>query len=292
MAGVGPFCSDIEAGPFRFETFEPPTALRPILRRSFFAEGTIAYRSDTILPNGLVAALVNLGRPHRLGKSARADDNPLYRDGWLHGVQTTPLVNKPCAGTKVLGLLFEPIGFHCLFGSDMRGLVDRTFGLREILPGDLIETIGTHCHSADSAESHGRLHRALLGRPSDPPADWLSDLYRAIKASQGALSLAEAYRATGHSARHAIAAFKFAVGVSPKVLCRIYRLNALLQAIDPRSAVDWTALSHAHGFYDQAHFNHEFRKFSGLPPNRYLAQRRRDLSHLGQGESVHFVPTR
>ena len=99
-------------------------------------------------------------------------------------------------------------------------------------------------------------------------------------------------RPPGAGARHVGARFKRAVGVSPKVLCRIYRLGALLQAIEPAEAVSWTDFAHRFGFYDQAHFNREFRRFSGLTPRQYLAWRRRDLPALGKGESVHFAPQR
>ena len=66
----------------------------------------------------------------------------------------------------------------------------------------------------------------------------------------------------------------------------------MLEEVDPASDVNWTRLAHAFEFFDQAHFNREFRKFSGLHPNQYLGQRRRDLPTLGKGESVSFAPQR
>ena len=116
---------------FEFKPFPPPAALAPILRLSFFAQRRIAYRSDKILPNGLAVAVFNLGKPHRLGKSETVEDNPSFAHSWLHGVQTTPIFNTPEGETHVLGLLFEPIGFHALFGVDMRPLADRTVDVRE-----------------------------------------------------------------------------------------------------------------------------------------------------------------
>jgi len=104
---------------FDFREFSPPDALRPFLRRSFYARGQIPYRYDKILPNGLAVVIFTIGGPHRLGPLETVDRNPLFDHSWFHGVQTRPVYNRPLGETHVLGLLFEPIGFHALFDIDM-----------------------------------------------------------------------------------------------------------------------------------------------------------------------------
>lgn len=275
---------------FQFRPFDPPAAPRRVLRQSFFARGRIGYRSDKILPNGLAVAIFNLGAPHRLGKSMQVHENRSFAHSWLHGVQTTPIFNTPESETHVFGLLFEPIGLHALLGLNMPALVDRTVDAREILPEDLVLAVEALLPEAANEKTHARLHRILLDYPVQTLPNWLWAFYETIREEQGAIPLAEAYAAIGHSSRHINACFKRAVGVSPKVLCRIYRLQALLAEIDPSEPVNWTALAHRFDFYDQAHFNREFRSFAGLRPGEYLLQRRRNLPELGKGESVSFAP--
>ncbi len=275
---------------FTFTPFTPPAELAPILRRSFFAKGRIAYRSDKILPNGLVAAVFNRGEPHQLGKSEVVDGNPQYAHSWLQGVQTTPIFNTPQGETHVLGLVFEPIGFHALFGVDMRSLADRIVDARDVLPSAFIAEIEAVLGDAAEEETHRAIYDALLAYAPEKLPSWLEALYAAIRASHGSLRLMDAYDRTGRSPRHVSARFKTAVGVAPKVLTRIYRLAALLEEVEPAEKVNWTTLAHRFGFFDQAHFNREFRRFSGLHPNQYLMQRRRDLPQLGRGDSVHFAP--
>lgn len=278
---------------FDFIPFEPDAALRPFLRRSFHARGRIPYRFDKILPNGLAVAIFNKGASHQVGKCERPDSNPSFAHSWLHGVQTSPVFNAPGGETHVLGLLFEPIGLHALFGIDMSTLTDRTVDARDVLPDDFVAAIEQASNDTHRAESHAAIRTDLLARrPAIVMPRWLTSLYQDIQSRNGRLSLADAYAEIGLSARHVSARFKTAVGVSPKVLCRIYRLNALLTEIDPAMPVSWTTLAHGRDFFDQAHFNHEFRRFSGLSPRNYLEQRRRDLPQLGKGESVSFAPQR
>ncbi len=237
-----------------------------------------------------MVVIFNRGRPHRLGKSETVFDNQEFGHSWLHGVQTSPIFNTPGGETHVLGLLFEPIGFHALFGLNMRSIVDRTLDARKILPSGFVGLVEGMLTDAADTDTHCRLHQALLEQASSPPEGWLWTLYRMIKSSCGGLSLAEAYESTGLSPRYVNDRFKRATGLSPKVLARIYRLQALLEEVDPRRSVNWSALAHSADFYDQAHFNREFRRFSGLYPSQYLDLRRREFPELAKGDYVHFAP--
>ena len=55
------------------------------------------------------------------------------------------------------------------------------------------------------------------------------------------------------------------------------RLCETVFAINPARPVDWGDLAGGAGYFDQAHFGHEFRAFTGLTPTRYVEVRRRFL---------------
>jgi AraC-like DNA-binding protein len=59
-------------------------------------------------------------------------------------------------------------------------------------------------------------------------------------------------------------------GLSPKRYCRVRRFNNVLRRIEPVADIDWTDVAHGCGYFDQAHFNHDFRAFAGLSPSEYL----------------------
>ena len=67
------------------------------------------------------------------------------------------------------------------------------------------------------------------------------------------------------------------IGVTPKRLARTYRFAATGFAINPAAPIDWGELAGGAGYFDQAHFGHEFRAFTGLTPIRYVDVRRRFL---------------
>lgn len=275
---------------FHYEEFEPPARLRPFLRATFFAEGQIHYPTDRILPNGLAVAIFNLSAPHLVGKRPDRTDWESFEQGWVHGVQTTPMFNTPTGRTRVLGMLFDPVGLHALTGADITRWTDRTVGAGEALPAEFLERLAPWLQDPGAAPAHRAIHELFgeMARLEQP--GWVLDLAGGLREKNGMVSLDAAYRAIGHSARHINTVFKRTNGVSPKTLSCIYRLNALLGEIDAAGPVNWAKLAHDYGFYDQSHFNREFRRFAGMTPRTWLEGRRTAYPEAGPGEGISFAP--
>ena len=74
--------------------------------------------------------------------------------------------------------------------------------------------------------------------------------------------------AAGVSSTHLAQRFKELIGVTPKRLARTYRFTATVCAINSARPIDWGDLAGGAGYFDQAHFGHEFQAFTGLTPTR------------------------
>jgi AraC-like DNA-binding protein len=59
----------------------------------------------------------------------------------------------------------------------------------------------------------------------------------------------------------------------PKLYSRIERLQAVLRRIELLDEVDWAEVATSCGYFDQSHFIHDFREFTGLRPSDYLELR-------------------
>jgi AraC-like DNA-binding protein len=79
----------------------------------------------------------------------------------------------------------------------------------------------------------------------------------------------------GWSRKHLAARFHEQVGLAPKALARVIRFRRALRLLDapgaPRSDVALRC-----GYYDQAHFNRDFRAFTGTTPGAWLRGRAAD----------------
>ncbi len=74
--------------------------------------------------------------------------------------------------------------------------------------------------------------------------------------------------------------FKANVGFSPKSFSRIVRFNSLLSDY-AHNDVSLTEMAYDFGYYDQSHFIHDFKKFSGYSPKTYFS---------GKAEEVFYSP--
>ena len=64
--------------------------------------------------------------------------------------------------------------------------------------------------------------------------------------------------------------FREHVGLPPKQLARIVRFHRAAKMVQPGRMGCWTEIALKCGYYDQAHFNRDFREFAGATPGAYL----------------------
>ena len=84
----------------------------------------------------------------------------------------------------------------------------------------------------------------------------------------------------GFSQRRFIQLFSNEVGLTPKLFSRVSRFQRVIRAAHTHDEVDWTQVALACGYYDQAHFIHDFQSFSGITPSTYLRQKTEHVNHV------------
>lgn len=184
--------------------------------------------------------------------------------GVVHTVFHTTLRRR---GT-VVGARFYPGGFTARFDRDASDYTGSTLPIdtalfghplvidddRERAAAQLDAAIGNHTAERDRTY---RALRALLDRIVDDP---------------GIHRVDQVMERSPWSPRTTQKVFKRYVGVPVKwVLCR-YRLQRAALHIETEPGVDLAELAVRHGWYDQAHFTHDFRAMLGCAPGEYVAR--------------------
>jgi AraC-like DNA-binding protein len=93
-------------------------------------------------------------------------------------------------------------------------------------------------------------------------------------------AMADVSNEIGISSRRFIQLFSSEVGLTPKLFCRVRRFQQVLQIIHRGDDCDWADVAAGCGYFDQAHFIHDFKEFSGINPTTYLAQKTEHLNHV------------
>jgi AraC-like DNA-binding protein len=133
-----------------------------------------------------------------------------------------------------------------------------------------------------SPEAKARvLENALLAAnvtPERHPAvAFALDEFRASPETQ---KIADVTGRIGLSPRRFIDPFRNEIGLTPKLFCRVRRFQKVLRQISAGGAVNWTDVALKCGYFDQAHFIHDFRCFSGINPSSYTANYGGHANHV------------
>jgi AraC-like DNA-binding protein len=70
------------------------------------------------------------------------------------------------------------------------------------------------------------------------------------------------------------------VGISPKQLGRIIRLQATLKMLLNQRTGSLTEVAYENEYFDQSHFNRDFKEFTGVNPKEFYKDTTLALSSL------------
>jgi|WetSurMetagenome_2_1015567.scaffolds.fasta_scaffold185651_2 transcriptional regulator GlxA family with amidase domain len=85
------------------------------------------------------------------------------------------------------------------------------------------------------------------------------------------LKVSELAKTHNISSRHLERKFREYSGMPPKLYSRIARFQRAVRSYGSTTHGSLTSLALDCGYYDQSHFIHEFKTFSGYSPGQYFA---------------------
>ena len=133
---------------------------------------------------------------------------------------------------------------------------------------------------------------AQLTATLDLDAPGLERCERAVGmlAEDPSVPIADVAADLGVSHGHLDREFTRIVGLSPRRLARLLRVERLLEAIDIDADVAWADLAAGLGWADQSHMIRDVKRHTGSTPSAYLAARRAFAPAEATGEAARFVP--
>ena len=242
--------------PVQFHRAYPREHLRLFVRNFWASQagGPNAGGRQRIVPDGCIDLIfVRHGPTETYG-------------GYIVGTMTRPIFEDVTAGAQYLGIRFAPGGFTHLFGCPAHEFTDRTVPLAG-LPLSFL-SVDRIAESPGVDTSFRMLEDSLGQRPIAAglnPA--LNRTLEIISACQGEVTIAQLARIVDYSPRQLLRLFRESVGVGPKTYCRIVRFKSALRALRRRPSPDLLQVALEAGYYDQAHFIHEFNAFYDSSPS-------------------------
>ena len=236
------------------------------------------------MPTGTVELVIGLqDDTGRIYPRDRDDDPLVFRGPVVAGPHAEYFAIDSVATLRVAGIHFKPGGAFPFLGVPAGELQNRHVSLGDLW-GSYADEVHARVACAPTPGAKLRvLEAALLGRLSMPLEHHAAVSFALDQFSQSSTRMvSDVTSQIGMSGRRFADRFRDEVGLTPKLYCRVQRFQDALRRLHRPSSshMDLADLAYTCGYFDQAHFNHDFREFSGGSPSAYLAAATPHLNHV------------
>lgn len=254
---------------FQLTRLAPATGLKPFVKHYWMVSWDLTGHEpypQHVVPNPCVNLVVERNKTFFYGPS---DQKFTYS---IHG--------KGC----VFGVKFKPGGFYPFFQSPVSTLYGKPLEVSDLLGinAGTLEAVLLHDNSMEEKAKYiDQLLSACLPA-EDIEASLVCDIVNLIEKDRNVLRVDQLSAYWKLHTRKLQRLFYQYVGISPKTVIQLYRLQNAAECIERGLTSDLTELSQDLGYHDQSHFIRDFKSIMGSTPEEYLQLSLSVLSDPGE----------
>lgn len=241
------------------------------------------HARERVIPTGTMQLIFNL-HEDELRVYDRQDYGRFQNLGGslISGAHSRFVVIDTASQASTVGVHFKAGGVHPFLGVSASELRDLDVPL-DALWGTKATELRDRLLEARTREARFHLlEQALLSQIPRllTPHPAVALALEEFQDAPGKTRVKEVSERTGLSQRRFIELFRREVGLTPKLFCRIQRFQEVIRLVGSGRGAEWAEVALRCGYYDQAHFIHDFQNFSGTTPTDYVAHRGEHPNHL------------
>lgn len=228
--------------------------------------GVNSFHSFRILPDTCAELFINYRctpLANIAGKTDAANNRSfaVFRMSHYMDVEMQP-------GTGCICVCFQPGAAHHFFKVPMNEVTDRVTAVEYLWPSSANE-LETRVSEATSNTDRANIIQQFLTRQvqsGKQPDKRMQYCLWQINKLKGQVSVSELSKQANISERQLGRQFSSQLGLSPKEFTKVNRFIHTLSYLKKYPNVSLTAIAYESGYYDQAHFIHDCKTYSGFTP--------------------------
>ena len=224
------------------------------------------HGEDLLLPDGYSEIVFNRGSAGferwQLGARERSEQ---MRGSYIIGGRSHSVGTHTAEPLQLAGVKLDSRFLRTLIASPLHAFRDTTLSLRDLGDAGLLELEDRIANALTAAEIAPLFDEFLLAalRRLQPAPSATDALLQEIQRDRGATPIMRWARDARIDSRSLERTFCAATGMTPKQYARVIRFKRAYHSLIAPARQPLTAIE---GFYDQSHFNREFRFFTGMAP--------------------------
>jgi AraC-like DNA-binding protein len=267
---------------YRRYTPEPPLAA--LVDCIWYSEGLEGMHArERLLPNGESGIVFDLREePVLIYDAQEIGKFVKYAPAIFCGARTDCFVIETSQQERVIGIQFRPGGAFPFLKMPAGEVANDTYSLDDIWPGKAARIRDALINAPDVAAMFSLLEQFLLAQLQGS-----ARLHPAVSFAVSHLikptsnpRIRDLADRVGLSSRRFIELFRDQTGLTPKSFQRVRRFQQVLRSLRASPGENWAGVAYRCGYYDQAHFIHDFRLFSGMTPGEYITVATPHLNHV------------
>jgi AraC-like DNA-binding protein len=249
----------------------PVPALRPFIETLWVsvsdapASRSIPCREYALPAAGMHLVIRLSGQPIRLIDAAFPDGCD-YGYAVIGGARSRYYVRELMEPSLAIGATLLPGAAELLFKVRADELAERHTRLEDVW-GYQVAALRQRLIETAQPEKQLDLFESFLLNRLPAIKGMHPAVAQALAQMRGTTNIDWLAKQSGYSHRRFIELFSSTLGLTPKLYCRVQRFQKAVRMVTGPG--DWTDIAFDLGYSDQAHFNREFREFSGMTPAEY-----------------------
>ncbi len=266
-----------------YQTFKPHSNLEALVKCYWTLE--VPEQKDVqrqlILPDGCVDMCFTLG--NEIKRYTSNEDYLIQPRQMLLGQITEQFYIKPTGYVNTFAVRFFPYGFANFIDIPLNELANKETPLNKLFGEEKSDNLSLEIIQAkNTTERINIIESFLFNKLNDKTTidNIVKSTIQTMYLTKGRKSLKSIFKDDLAKRRQFERHFSKQIGLSPKQLSKVIRLQATLQMLLNNTADSLTAIAYENEYFDQAHFIKDFKEFTGIKPKDFLKDDNMYLSSL------------
>lgn len=256
----------------KYETFQPHPHLQSLIKCFWTLEVPAHgdYQKQLIIPDGCIEMCFILGDD--IKRFTSKTKFLLQPREMVLGQITKPFYIQPTGYVNTFAVRFYPYGFANFVSTPIKKLANRETPLEELFGKKQSRELAKKIERAADTKKRIKIVEAfLLNKLKDKSTidNIVKTTIDTMLLTKGSTSIRAVLKNDLSKRRKLEREFLKKVGISPKKLGKVIRLQAVLRMLLNRKSESLTKVAYDNEYYDQAHFTKDFKEFTGTTPKAF-----------------------
>lgn len=266
-----------------YRTFQPHPDLASLVNCYWTLEVPIEDDSQRqrIIPDGCIEMAFILGDD--IKRYISKDEFILQPRAMVLGQTIEAFYIEPVGYVNIFAVSFYPFGLANFIAEPIKNLVNKETSI-DLLFGEISakELEQKIVKATDIRERIEFIEQFLFDKLNDETIinTIVKTTVDTLLSTKGGTAINIILKQNLSKRRQLERSFLKQIGISPKQLAKVIRLQTALKLLLNEEAESLTGIAYESEYYDQAHFIKDFKEFTGISPKEFLGNKNMALSSL------------